>query len=156
MLEIRPLVQLGRRRTVTRKRAAPATRLMVRYLILPATLSIGLLLGSCSPFAGFVSDHWPHWAGGMPDGVPPRPGAPGYNDFIAHGEAPKDATPPADADAQPASAQPAAAQPASVQPATAQPATTQPVAAQPVPAQAPPPPANPARSNPAVGSGGLY
>jgi hypothetical protein len=155
-LEIRPVVQLCRRRTVIRKRAATCARLMVRYSILPATLSIGLLLGSCSPFAGFVSDHWPHWAGGMPDGVPPRQGAPGYNDFIAHGQAPKDATPPTDADAPAASAQPAGAQPVSVQPVAAQPVTAQPVAAQPVPAQAPPPPADPARSNPAVGSGGLY
>jgi hypothetical protein len=153
-LEIRRVVQLCRRRAVSRKRAAPWARLMVRYSILPATLSMGLLLGSCSPFAGFVSDHWPHWAGGMPDGVPPRPGAPGYNDFIAHGQAPKDAT--SSADAQAASAQPAPTQPATVQPVTAQPVTTQPVVAQPVPAPAPPPPADAARSNPAVGSGGLY
>jgi hypothetical protein len=45
-------------------------------------LGLGLNLASCG---GFVADHWPHWAGGMPADVPPRPGAPGYADFIAHG-----------------------------------------------------------------------
>ncbi len=49
------------------------------------------LLGSCggaseSGVSGYVADHWPHWAGGMPADVPPRPGAPGYNEFIAHGQ----------------------------------------------------------------------
>jgi len=47
-------------------------------------LGLGLNLASCG---GFVADHWPHWAGGMPANVPPRPGAPGYADFIAHGQA---------------------------------------------------------------------
>lgn len=49
-------------------------------------LGLGLVLGSCSSFSDAVSDHWPHFAGGEPDGVPPRPGAPGYNKFIAHGQ----------------------------------------------------------------------
>jgi hypothetical protein len=47
-------------------------------------LGLGLNLASCG---GFVADYWPHWAGGMPADVPPRPGAPGYADFIAHGQA---------------------------------------------------------------------
>ena len=47
-------------------------------------LGLGLNLASCG---GFVADHWPHWAGGMPADVPPRPGTPGYADFIAHGQA---------------------------------------------------------------------
>jgi hypothetical protein len=46
-------------------------------------LGLGLNLASCG---GFVADHWPHWAGGMPADVPPRPGTPGYADFIAHGK----------------------------------------------------------------------
>ncbi len=50
-------------------------------------LGLGLLLGSCGPVAGFTADHWPHWAGGMPEGVPPRPGAPGYDDYVAHRQA---------------------------------------------------------------------
>jgi hypothetical protein len=53
-------------------------------------LGLGLNLTSCG---GFVADHWPHWAGGLPDGVPPRPGAPGYAEFIAHGQARPEAAP---------------------------------------------------------------
>jgi hypothetical protein len=45
---------------------------------------LGLLLGSCSSYSGYVSDHWPHWAGGEPDDLPPRPGQPGYDEFVAH------------------------------------------------------------------------
>lgn len=62
---------------------------------------LGLVLGSCTSFSDFVSDHWPHVAGGEPDGVPPRPGAPGYNNFIAHGQA-ADGAPSAAGNAQPA------------------------------------------------------
>jgi hypothetical protein len=51
-----------------------------------ALLWLGAVLGSCSPFAGYMADHVPHWAGGLPPDTPPRPGAPGYDDFIAHGE----------------------------------------------------------------------
>jgi hypothetical protein len=47
---------------------------------------LGFALGSCSSFSDFVSDHWPHFAGGEPNGLPPRPGDPGYNTFIAHGQ----------------------------------------------------------------------
>lgn len=42
---------------------------------------------SPSQFSDYVADHWPRWAGGMPDDVPPRPGTPGYDEFIAHGQA---------------------------------------------------------------------
>jgi hypothetical protein len=61
---------------------------MIRKRLVVAAFAfvIGLMLGSCSPFSGFVSDHWPHFAGGEPDGVPPRPGEPGYAQFIAHGQ----------------------------------------------------------------------
>jgi hypothetical protein len=55
-----------------------------RRLALTALLGVALALGGCSSFAGFVSDTWPTWAGGMPKDVPPRPGAPGYEEFIAH------------------------------------------------------------------------
>ncbi len=61
--------------------AAGLTR---RRLALLALLGVCLALGGCSSFAGFVSDTWPTWAGGMPKDVPPRPGAPGYEEFIAH------------------------------------------------------------------------
>jgi hypothetical protein len=63
-----------------------------------------LFLGSCASFSGYVSDRWPTWAGGMPKDVPPRPGAPGYDEFLAHQQG-RDAeiTSPADANAQPTS-----------------------------------------------------
>ena len=66
-----------------------------RLLAATALLGLGLALGSCSSVAGSVADHWPYWAGGMPNDVPPRPGAPGYDEFIAHGQAKHDATTPA-------------------------------------------------------------
>jgi hypothetical protein len=58
-----------------------------RYKVVAILLILGPMLGSCSGFAGTVADNWPHWAGGMPADVPPRPGAPGYDEFIAHGQA---------------------------------------------------------------------
>jgi hypothetical protein len=64
-------------------------------------LYLGAMLGSCSPFSGYVADHWPHWAGGMPNDVPPRPGAPGYDEFIAHGQ-PSQVANPAAANQKPA------------------------------------------------------
>jgi len=60
-------------------------------LALTALLGVCLVLGGCSSFAGFVSDSWPTWAGGMPRDVPPRPGAPGYEEFIAHQQQRQDA-----------------------------------------------------------------
>jgi hypothetical protein len=66
-----------------------------RWIAVAVLAGFGPLLGSCgggseSGFSGYVADHWPHWAGGMPDDVPPRPGAPGYDEFIAHGQAGQD------------------------------------------------------------------
>jgi hypothetical protein len=61
---------------------------------------LALSLTSCgggaseSGFSAYVADHWPHWAGGMPDDVPPRPGAPGYDEFVAHGQANQDVMKP--------------------------------------------------------------
>ncbi len=60
----------------------------VKRLVAAGTLLwLGTALGACSPFAGYMADHVPHWAGGLPPDAPPRPGAPGYDEFIAHGEA---------------------------------------------------------------------
>jgi hypothetical protein len=67
-----------------------------------ALLCLAAMLGACAPFSGFVADHWPHWAGGLPSDVPPRPGTPGYDDFVAHGE-------PAQNTAAPNAAAPASA-----------------------------------------------
>ena len=62
----------------------PAAFMAPKRLITAATLlGFGLNLAGCG---GFVADRWPHWAGGMPADVPPRPGAPGYEEFIAHGQ----------------------------------------------------------------------
>jgi len=58
---------------------------MIQRFFAPSILLfIGLALGSCAPFVATVSDNWPTWAGGMPKDVPPRPGAPGYDDFLVH------------------------------------------------------------------------
>jgi hypothetical protein len=78
--------------------------ILVRTVILKRSIATALLLGLCpglvscgggvgneSQFSGYVADHWPRWAGGMPADVPPRPGAPGYDEFIAHGGANSDA-----------------------------------------------------------------
>ncbi len=67
-----------------------------RFIAAALLFCLGALLGSCggaseNGFSSFVADHWPQWAGGMPDDVPPRPGAPGYQQFIAHGQAGEDA-----------------------------------------------------------------
>jgi hypothetical protein len=67
-----------------------------RFAAAAFALGLGLLLGSCSSVSDVVSDHWPHFAGGEPDGVPPRPGTPGYAAFIAHGQPTETANSPAD------------------------------------------------------------
>jgi hypothetical protein len=79
-------------------------------------LGLGLLLGSCGPVAGFTADHWPHWAGGLPEGIPPRPGTPGYDDYVAHRQADPEPVKPAatsDMASAPAAPPPAAAEPQS-------------------------------------------
>lgn len=57
-----------------------------RMLAAMAAVCLGLLLASCSTVSDEVADHWPHFAGGEPNGLPPRPGEPGYRRFIAHGQ----------------------------------------------------------------------
>ena len=91
--------------------------ILKRYALALTALCFGLGLGSCTQISGSVSDHWPHWAGGEPADAPPRPGSPGYQDFIAHRQASTDAAKTAAAPAPPSPAgtprQPAAAGPAS-------------------------------------------
>jgi len=87
------------------RRASAPLRQNASVLALIVIGFSGFLLGSCSSFSGYVSDHWPAWAGGMPKDVPPRPGAPGYDEFLAHQQG-RDAavtSPPADASAPPTS-----------------------------------------------------
>jgi hypothetical protein len=118
---------------------------MIVKRCIAAAILVGLsaLLGSCggaseSGFSGYVADHWPHWAGGMPDDVPPRPGAPGYNEFIAHGQPNQ------------AAAKLPAAGDKPVAGATAKPAV------QPAPAAQVAPAANTSSEDSSVVKGGLY
>jgi hypothetical protein len=96
-----------------------------KRLITAATLlGLGLHLASCG---SFVADHWPHWAGGLPADAPPRPGTPGYAEFVAHGQPVPETKP--DTAQEPAATAAAAqsAQQAPVAPATAAPAMSAPV-----------------------------
>jgi hypothetical protein len=85
-------VRRGRYATASRPQAVIG--MARRLFALTAVCCLALPLASCSTVSGVVSDHWPHWAGGMPDDVPPRPGAPGYEEFIAHKPEAKDAAAP--------------------------------------------------------------
>jgi hypothetical protein len=72
--------------------------MIVKRLVAAGVLLwLGAVLASCSPFASYMADNWPHWAGGLPPDAPPRPGAPGYDEFVAHGEAPPATARPVDA-----------------------------------------------------------
>ena len=71
-------------RSTARLWSGTTAKLGVRLAI---GVCLSLALGACSPFSGYVSDNWPHWAGGEPTGLPPRPGSPGYAEYIAHGQA---------------------------------------------------------------------
>ena len=42
----------------------------------------GLLLAACSSTSAFIADTLPEWAGGLPEGTPPRPGTPGYSAYV--------------------------------------------------------------------------
>jgi len=137
----------------SRRRTAAKTNAK-RVVAAAAALWLGLALGSCSSFSGFVADHWPRWAGGMPPDVPPRPGAPGYNEFVAHGEANQAAAAPGTADDRTSvQAAPAPAAAVQVAPAPAQPA---PAVLPAAPAAQPAPAAAPAANDTAAVKGGLY
>jgi hypothetical protein len=58
-----------------------------RVTLMRCALGIGLLmcdllLASCSSMGAFVGDNLPVWAGGLPKGTPPRPGTPGYREYL--------------------------------------------------------------------------
>lgn len=120
-----------------------------------------LALGACTSFSVFVTDNWPTWAGGMPKDVPPRPGAPGYEEFITHQQAKDEA---AAAAANTTAAAPGGATPiAAAAPAVATVPTGAPVAAAPPPAPAASsansqglPPAYRRTDDQGVVQGGLY
>src|SRR5215469_325759 len=81
-------------------------------------LCLGSVLGSCGSVSSFTSDHWPHWAGGEPNGIPPRPGERGYDEYIAHQQSNPPPPKPSPAGAPPA-AQEAPAPAAAAEPAAA-------------------------------------
>jgi hypothetical protein len=110
-----------------------------RFITAATLLGFGLNLASCG---GFVADHWPHWAGGMPADAPPRPGAAGYEEFIAHGQSKPE---PKQEPAAAAAAAQSGAQSAPPAPASAAPAP-------PVRAAAP----SDASQDSSVVNGGLY
>jgi hypothetical protein len=67
--------------------AQSALQIMIRrsisiYLLVAAAL----LLGGCgeinSSLSENVADSIPHWAGGLPPDVPPRPGDPKYAEYL--------------------------------------------------------------------------
>lgn len=74
-----------------------------RSVVVALACVAGLALGACSSFSSSVSDSWPHFAGGEPSDLPPRPGTPGYEQFIAHGHPVQNTAAPATS-AQPATA----------------------------------------------------
>ncbi|HXX51518.1 MAG TPA: hypothetical protein VEI98_09575 [Xanthobacteraceae bacterium] len=133
-----------------------------RLLTAATLLGLALGLGSCGQFSGYVADHWPHWAGGLPDDAPPRPGAPGYAEFVAHGQASQDPANSAVSQQAAAAVQTSLQKPSTPPPRLAAPAA-QAQAAPPKPvtpaaqAQAVPPPtsARPEDSSVLKG-GGLY
>jgi len=135
-----------------------------RLLTAATLLGLGLGLTSCGQFSGYVADHWPHWAGGLPDDVPPRPGTPGYADFIAHGQASQDpantavSQQPAAGTIQTSLQRPSAPPPRPAAPAAAAQASPPKPAVPAAQAQAAPPP--PASARPedtsVLKGGGLY
>jgi hypothetical protein len=127
---------------------------MTRFFATTLALLVCLALGACSSFSGFVADSWPTWAGGMPKDVPPRPGAPGYEEFISHQQARDEA-------AAAAAATAAAGAPGGAQPGVAAAPVATPVAATAPPAagdadRQPLPPAYRRTDNQGVVQGGLY
>jgi hypothetical protein len=90
-----------------------------RLITAAILLGFGLQLASCG---SFVADHWPHWAGGLPADAPPRPGTPGYAEFIAHGQPVPEANADSKQDAAATAAVQSGAQQAPVAPAPAAPA----------------------------------
>jgi hypothetical protein len=61
---------------------------LIRTLVL---FAIALSTASCA--GGFIGDHVPQWAGGLPKDLPPRPGSPNYQEYrdrLEHPPDPKD------------------------------------------------------------------
>jgi len=78
--------------------------MIMRSVPMVGVVVAGLLVASCSSLSSFVADTLPPWAGGLPEGTPPRPGTPGYDAYLKSisgnepPRAPPSATPPATSD----------------------------------------------------------
>jgi hypothetical protein len=78
--------------------------MIMRSVPMIGVVVAGLLVASCSSLSSFVADTLPPWAGGLPEGTPPRPGSPGYDAYLKSvsgnesPRAPPAATPPATSD----------------------------------------------------------
>ena len=77
------MIETSQSRCPRRAGRGECAGVLMRALAPTIVLLLGLALGSCGSVSGFVSDHWPAWAGGEPNGMPPRPGTPGYAEFMA-------------------------------------------------------------------------
>jgi hypothetical protein len=56
--------------------------MIMRIAAVIGVMVLGLLGASCSSMGSFVADTLPPWAGGLPEGTPPRPGTPGYDAYL--------------------------------------------------------------------------
>lgn len=71
---------------IFKRLSAAMAKMTVRWLVAALLACVlGLMLSACGS-SNFVADNWPHFAGGEPNDVPPRPGSPGYAAFIARGQ----------------------------------------------------------------------
>jgi hypothetical protein len=123
-----------------------------RVVAICGGLAVCASLTGCGPFSATVADNWPHWAGGMPEGVPPRPGSPGYDEFIAHQQGKQASAPISDAQKASSSSSPGPAGPAqtvSANSSSPAPMTAPTPAPQPIPTSA-------VTNGQLAGPGGLY
>jgi hypothetical protein len=56
--------------------------MIMRIAPVIGVMVLGVLVASCSSVSSFVADTLPPWAGGLPEGTPPRPGTPGYDAYL--------------------------------------------------------------------------
>jgi hypothetical protein len=72
---------------------------MARLIRISVVLAVALSTASCA--GGYIGDHVPQWAGGLPKDLPPRPGSPDYQEYRDRLERPPE---PKDASGQPPAA----------------------------------------------------
>jgi hypothetical protein len=61
--------------------------MIINYSSISMIVSAALLLSGCgainSSLSTTMADNIPHWAGGLPPDMPPRPSDPKYDDYLA-------------------------------------------------------------------------